>query len=129
MDLVHHCHKLVDLGPQPTPQLAQCFHPPSPNKVPMVDIQVICNKDKAFMGTKMPASMRASELLPAIKPRDKATKVANMEATKDLAEITMATASNVEDGVATTDIKCYVAYVLCGRRSIGGGFLQAPCNS
>jgi hypothetical protein len=102
MDPAHHWLKVDDQEMQPTLLQAQPFHHHNPNRVTEAT-QLISNRDMAFTVAKLVANMAVSAALGVTKQLDKATKIANTEATEVSAATTMVVASNVADGAATMD--------------------------
>jgi hypothetical protein len=100
-----HLLKLADQAPQQIRPQDQSFLPHKPSKVATEATQAIFSKGMASMAAKLVASTPVLVELEHTKPLVKVTKPANMEATKDSVATIMAIASNVADGVATTDIK------------------------
>jgi len=95
--------RLVDRDPQQIRPQDLPFLPHNLSKEVMGVIQAISNRDMGFTAAKPAVSTPVLVELEDIKPPVKGIKTANMEATKLSAAIIMATASNVADGVATTD--------------------------
>jgi hypothetical protein len=96
--------KPVDQDRQQTLPLDQPFLQLNLNKLVMVDTQLISSRAMEFMVARLAANMLVLEELEATKQPDKVTKAANTEVIKLSEATTMAIASNVADGVATTDI-------------------------
>ena len=106
MVLAHHFLKLHDQALQPTLLPDRLCHPLNPSKA-MAATQLTSSSNSTIAKI---ALMELLEELVVIKQLVKATKVANMAATKVSQAIIMATTnSNAADGVATTEATKYSA--------------------